>query len=281
MRQQIVAVTAAVLLVVLFLALWLSNLPGLPAVPYRAVRPQPTIAPTQVPPTPVVVIATPTPSPTPSPTPTVPPTPTTVPTPVPTATPRPTATRPPPTPTPRPHFLQVHEPADMAIIYGPPVTVVSGSTLPWSIVELIYSSSAFPERDVRVQADAAGNYAGTVPLYEGINVIEVIGYHGSSSQQQRQFLQVNYEGSQAGLTLTITDPPDGSTVTNRLLTVTGFVAPDAEVVVSGLIPASPDPTGQWVANLLLQPGVNAIRVVASRGEETTEAAITVTYQPDP
>jgi uncharacterized protein YfaP (DUF2135 family) len=169
----------------------------------------------------------------------------------------------------------------MAIIYGPPVTVVSGSTLPWSIVALLYSSSAFPDREVRVQADADGNYAGTVLLYEGINVIEVISYHGSSSRQQRRFLQVNYESSPAELTVTITDPPDGSTVSDRILTVTGFTAPDAEVVVSGLIPAPPDPTGQWAADLLLQPGENAIRVVASRGEEAAEAAITVTYQPDP
>lgn len=280
MWQQIAAVTAAVLLVVLFLALWLSNLPGLPAVPYRAERPQPTATPTQAPPTPVVVTATPTPSPTI--TPTVLPTPTPPSTPVPTPTPTPTPTQRPPQPTstPRPHFLEVHDPADMATIYGPPVTVVSGSTLPWSIVEFIYSSSAFPERDVRIQADAAGNYAGTVPLSEGINVIEVIGYHGSSSRQQRQFLQVNYVGSQGQLTLTITDPPDGSKVGNRLLAVTGFTAPDAEVVVSGLIPALPDSAGLWVANLLLQPGVNAIRVVASRGDEVTEAVVTVTYQPD-
>ena len=168
----------------------------------------------------------------------------------------------------------------MATIYGPPVTVVSGSTLPWSIVELIYSSSAFPERDIRVQADADGNYAGMVPLSEGINVIEVIGYHGSSSQQQRQFLQVNYEGSQGELTLTITDPPDGSTVSTRLLTIAGVTAPDAEVVINDLIPALPDPTGQWAANLLLRPGDNIIRVVASRGDEVTEAVVTVAYEPD-
>lgn len=280
MWQQIVAVTAAVLLVVLFLALWLSNLPGLPAVPYRAERPQPTATPTQAPPTPVVITATPTPSPTPTvlPTPTPPATP--VPTPAPTPRPTPTPTPPQPTPTPRPHFLEVHDPTNMETIYGPPVTVVSGSTLPWSIVELIYSSSAFPERDVRIQADAAGNYAGSVPLYEGINVIEVIGYHGSSSGQQRRFLQVNYVGSQEELTLTITDPPDGSKVSARLLTVTGFTAPDAEVVVSGLIPALPDPDGLWVANLLLQPGENTIRVMASRGEEAIEEVVTVTYQPD-
>ena len=276
MRQQILAVTAAILLVALFLALWLSNLPGLPAVPYQTARIQPTPTPTPVAPMPIVVTATPTPSPTP--TPTALPTPTLPPTPVPTPTPRPTATPIQPTPTPRPHFLDVHDPPDMATIYGPPVIVVSGSTLPWSIVEFIYSSSAFPERDVRVQADGAGNYAATVPLATGINVIEVIGYHGSSSRQERQFLQVHYAGSQEELTLTVTDPEDASTVSDRVLTITGFTAPDAEVVISNLIPALPDPTGLWVANLLLQPGLNTIRVVASRGDEVTEAVFTVTYQ---
>ncbi len=279
MRQQIVAVTAAILLVALFLAVWVSNLPGLPSIPYQAARPQPTATPTPIAPTAVVVTATPTPSPTP--TPTAAPTPTPPATLVPTPTRSPTPTRPQPTPTPRPHFLEVHDPADMATFYGPPVIVVSGSTLPWSIVEFIYSSSAFPERDVRVQADASGNYGATVPLSAGINVIEVIAYHGSSSRQQRQFLQVNYAGSQEELALTISDPPDGSTVSDRVLTVTGYTAPDAEVVVSGLIPAPPDPTGLWTASLLLQPGVNTIRVVASRGDEVTEAVIAVTYQPEP
>ena len=277
MRQQIVAVTAAIVLVALFLALWLSNLPGLPAVPYQATRANPTPTLTPLAPTPIVVTATPTAAPTLIPT--ALPTPTVPPTPVPTPTLRPTPTPVQPTPTPRPHFLEVHDPPDMATIYGPPLIVVSGSTLPWSIVELIYSSSALPERDVRVQADAAGNYASAVPLSTGINVIEVIGYHGSSSRQERQFLQVHYAGSQEELTLTITDPAGASTVSNRILTVTGFTAPDAEVIVSDLIPALPDPTGLWVADLLLQPGVNTIRVVASRGDEVAEAVITVTYQP--
>ena len=279
MWQQIVAVTAAALLVVLFFALWLANLPGLPDVPYQVVRPEPTVTPTRIPPTPVVVTATPTLSPTITPTVVPTPTPPSTLVPTPTPTPRPTPTRPQPTPTPRPHFLEVHSPTDMATIYGPPVIVVSGSTLPWSIVEFIYSSSAFPERDVRVQADAAGLYAGPVPLAAGLNVIEVIGYHGSSSQQQRQFLQVNYAGSQEDLTLTITDPPDGSDVSGRVLTVSGSTVPDAEVVVNDLIPALPDPVGEWEANLLLQPGVNTIRVVASRDDEVAEETITVTYQP--
>lgn len=159
------------------------------------------------------------------------------------------------------------------------MVAVSGATLPWSIVEFIYSSSAFPERDLRVQADASGNYEGTVPLSAGINVIEVIGYHGSSSQQQRQFLQVNYGGSQEELILTITDPQEATTVSNRVLTITGVTASDAEVVVSGLILTLPEPSGQWSANVLLQPGVNTIGVAASRGEEMIEAVVTVTYEP--
>ena len=277
MWQQIVAVTAAIVLMVLFLVVWLTSLPGLPTHSVPAARPQPTATPSPVAPTPVVVTATPTPSPTP--TPTARPTPTLPQTPTPTPTLRPTPTPPRPTPTPRPQFLVVHDPPDMTTIHGPPVIIVSGSTLPWSIVEFIYSSSAFPERDVRVRADAAGNYSGTVPLSEGTNVIEVIGYHGSSSQQARQFLQVNYAGAQASLTLTVTGPQDASTVSNRVLTITGFTSLDAEVVVSDLIPVLPDPTGQWAANVLLQPGANTIRVVASRGAEVAEAVITVTYQP--
>ena len=173
----------------------------------------------------------------------------------------------------------MHDPPDRATIYGPPVIVVSGSTLPWSIVEFIYSSSAFPERDVRVQADADGHFAGPVPLSTGVNVIEVIGYHGASAQQQRKFLQVHYEGSQEELILTVLEPQDGSTVSSRVLTISGFTAPDAEVVVNDLIPALPDPLGEWEANLLLQPGLNIIRMVASRGAETTAQTITVTYQP--
>ena len=132
---------------------------------------------------------------------------------------------------------------------------------------------------MRVQADASGQFAGPVPLSTGVNVIEVIGYHGSSSQQQRRFLQVNYAGSHEELILTILEPVDGATVGSRVLTVSGFTAPDAEVVVSDLIPALPGPVGEWEANLLLQPGLNTIRVVASRGAETIEQTITVTYQP--
>lgn len=277
MRQQIVAVTAAVLLVALFGALWLSNLPSAPTVPYRAPRPQPTVTPTTVPPVTVVVTATPTPTSTPTPTPL--PTPTREPTPVPTATPLPTPTPPQPTATPRPHFLEVHHTTDEEPIYGPPEIVITGSTLPWSIVEFIYSSADMPERDIRVRADVAGSYAGTVPLSEGTNVIEVIGYHGTSSGQARRFLQVDYAGLYPPLDLSILEPTDGFVTTDRVLTISGSGAAGAEVVINDLVAALPDAAGRWSANVLLQPGANTIRVVASRGDEALEATITVTFQP--
>ena len=161
MWQQIVAVTAAVLLVVLFLALWLSNLPGLPAVPYRAERPSAH----RYPDSSAAHArrdnryAHPVPDPYPY---------------------RPADAnstchagthagshaqgprrrRPNLRPRRDPISWRCASQRIWQTIYGPPVTVVSGSTLPWSIVELIYSSSAFPERDVRIQADADGNYAG-------------------------------------------------------------------------------------------------------------------------
>ena len=90
---------------------------------------------------------------------------------------------------------------------------------------------------------------------------------------------MHYAGSQEELILTVLEPQDGSTVGSRVLTISGFTAPDAEVAVNDLIPALPDPLGEWEANLLLQPGLNIIRVAASRGAETTEQTITVTYQP--
>ena len=156
---------------------------------------------------------------------------------------------------------------------------MTGSTLPWSIVEFIYSSTGTPERDIRVRADALGNYVGTVPLSEGVNVIEVIGYHGSSSGQARQFVLVEYAGLYPPLALTIEDPLDGFVSTERILTVNGFSGADAEVVINDLVPAVTGPSGYWAANLLLQPGDNTIRVVATRGDETLEATITVTFQP--
>ena len=131
-----------------------------------------------------------------------------------------------------------------------------------------------------MRADATGQYVGTVPLSAGINVIEVIGYHGTSSGQAREFILVEYAGLYPPLALSIHDPPDGFVTTERILTINGFSGPDAELVINDLVPALPDPNGEWAAILLLQPGDNVIRIVATRGDEVSEATITVTFQPE-
>ncbi len=278
MRQQILVATAAILLVVVFLAAWALSVPGVPDLSFQGrakPEPMPTLPPT--PPAPTPPPATPTLMPTP--TPTLLPAPTPTPTPQPTATPIPTATPPPPPPTPESQFLTVHDPQHLDAIYGPPQVSVSGSTLPWSLVEIIYASGAQTERDMRVQADGSGDFSAIVPLAEGINVIEVISYHGASAEQIRQFLQLGYKPTEATLELVITEPADGTTVATRVLTIVGATAPDAQVVLNDIIPAHPDDEGRWEATIFLQRGSNEIHATASLEDETVQATITVTYDP--
>ena len=157
--------------------------------------------------------------------------------------------------------------------------VVSGSTLPFSFVEIIYASGAQAERDLSVQADGSGDFSATVPLGEGINVVEIVSYHGASTQQERQFLQLTYAPAPSTLELTIAEPEDGTTVSNRVLTIVGNTAPDAQVVLNNIIPAHPDDNGRWEATIFLQRGENEIHVTASLGGETVQAAIVVSYDP--
>jgi len=108
LRQSILVASLAILLVVVFMAVWGRALPGAPEWPLITVRvePGPTPAPTRLPP--------PTPAPTPTPTP-------------PTLTPT-------PAPTPAGLFLRVDQPANLEVIHGPPEVEIQGATLPWSVV---------------------------------------------------------------------------------------------------------------------------------------------------
>lgn len=274
------------LLVGVFLAVWVFTLPDGPETPFAA-RPEPTPTPAAVGPTrpvstPLPPSPTPTRRPTPTPTPALPtPTPTPLPTPTPTPTP-PMITRPPPTPTPEPSapFLQVRRPVNLAVVRGRPSIEVSGSTLPWSIVEILYIGQGRSEQDFRVQADSGGDFAATVPLSDGVNVIEVIGYHSASTEQARHFLQITYDPRPLPLEVIITEPERDATVTSQVLTVGGRSVPEARIVINDLIPARPDESGHWQAEIVLQPGANEIRATASRGEETVVATIIVTYAPD-
>ena len=188
-------------------------------------------------------------------------------------------------PAPAALFLQVHEPANTAVVSEPTVRVYA-STLPWLITEISYSSSAQPDKHFIKQADASGNFSAEVTLAEGVNVIEFTTYHGASDQTVRRFLAVTYKPAPVTdpapipLFLNISEPADGAAVSDPILVVSGSTTPNARVVLQDIIPVEPDELGQWQASIVLEPGKNQINAQALRGAEKVDAAISVTYDPD-
>ena len=147
-------------------------------------------------------------------------------------------------------------------------------------MEVNYSSEAQDERALRVQADGSGEFSAQVPLANGNNVLEVISYHGASDQQERQSLLLHYSEAPLPLELRVTEPEDGATVSHRELTVIGTTAPDALVVINGIIPAHPDDEGKWQAAMFLQRGLNEIQITATLESQTANATINIEYEPD-
>ena len=283
MRNQIAVAALAFLLVVVFLAAWFFALPAASPMPFPSrakPEPTPTIQPTVVIPT-ATPIPTPTRTPVPTPEPTPTPAPTRTPIPTPTPLPTPTPTPPPATPTPASYFLRIEQPADRSAVYTYPRVTVSGATLPRSIVEFTYSGGGRDERRLIVQAGGDGAFSAIVPLVEGANVIEIIGYHGASERQAREFRLVTYIPASAPLELTVVEPRNGAVVTEPVVKILGTTAPDARVALNDLIPARPDDLGRWEASILLQPDSNPVRIVATRGDERVELTLTITYRPGP
>ena len=191
--------------------------------------------------------------------------------------PTPTTTPPPP-PTPRPLFLQVDRPQNLDVVRGLPEVAVSGSTLPGSVMEIVYSSKD-GERGFTLQPDGNGDFSETVPLAEGTNVVEIVSRHGASTQPVRQFLQLTYDPTPPALSLDVWEPEDGATVSHRLLTVVGETAPDAQVVINDTFLVRPDEEGRWEATMSLQRGPNEIRITATLESQTVNATINIEYEP--
>ena len=147
-------------------------------------------------------------------------------------------------------------------------------------MEINYSSEARDERALRAQADGSGDFSAQVPLANGNNVLEIISYHGASDQQERQSLLLHYSEAPLPLELLVTEPADGATVPHQELTVIGTTAPDALVVVNGIIPAHPDEAGRWEATMFLQRGLNEIRITATLESQTASATVNIEYEPD-
>ena len=116
-------------------------------------------------------------------------------------------------------------------------------------------------------------------MAEGFNVIEVISNNSASPDPKHQLLQLTYDSTPLTLFLDVFAPQDGTTVSSRVLTISGETLPGAQVVVNEIIPAVVDSSGQWHASIVLQPGANEITTRAAYERSTVDKTITVTYQP--
>ena len=125
--------------------------------------------------------------------------------------------------------------------------------------------------EVEASVDAEGNFvAENVQLVEGANsiVVEAIAPNGESIQK---VLELTYEPPEAPLSLTITEPEQGSTVTTQTVTVKGIVeGPEGTTVRVGEVEASVDAEGNFVAEgVQVSEGFNTIVVEATASSGTS------------
>ena len=173
-------------------------------------------------------------------------------------------------------FLEVRSPRPFEVVRGLPRVEVQGVTLPGSVILITYTSSSQPDRVDRLPADSNGAFTRAVPLSLGFNVIEIVSVHGSSNQEVRRSLPVEYDPTPLELMVSIMEPADGAVVTGSVLEVSGKSSPGALVVLNDVVMAVDD-NGSWQTNIVLQSGRNEIKVMASQDGDTVEDAITVTY----
>ena len=198
---------------------------------------------------------------------------------MPTPTPTPTPTPAQPTPTPPAHFLMVNYPENFDVIRGVPEVDLEGTTLPGSILEVTYDNPEIEPQTIVLRADGNGEFVATIPLVEGFNVVEVVSNNSATREPKQQLLQLTYDSTPLELFLTVSEPADGTVITEQVVEISGETLPAAQVVVHGVIPAITDSRGRWEANVVLQPGVNEITVIATLDGSTEERTVTVTYEP--
>lgn len=197
----------------------------------------PTISPT---PTPIRVIAEPTPIPTPEPT--IVPTPTPLPVVLPT-----------PTPTLVPElFLEITDPENN-IAVSTNTVLVSGVTLPTATLKI---------NSVRTTVDVRGEFVKNIPLNPGQNVVELI-VEDENGDKIRDFLIIRYDPPiPFEFFLLVDSPSNGLRVAEQIIQVAGTTSQIATVRVNGE-KVTVDPSGYFFTFVQLQPGNNNIKVSAS------------------
>ena len=136
--------------------------------------------------------------------------------------------------------------------------------------------------EVEASVDPEGNFvAENVPLEVGSNTI-VVKATAPSGESVEETLEVTYELTEGPLSLTITEPEQGSTVSTQTVTIRGTVkGPEGTTVRVGEVEANVDAEGNFVAEgVQLSEGTNEILVEATtpRGE-SVQKVLLVTYHP--
>jgi len=160
-------------------------------------------------------------------------------------------------------FLTVTQPANESIINTDRVEVI-GITAPGAVVSVNGNPTEVNEE---------GNFAVTVILEEGPNLVEVIASDVQGNQESHPLVLVYVpaEMTETGLFLTVTQPVDNSTTNSGKVEVKGRTSPGAVVSVNGEL-AEVNDRGDFTMMVVLEEGPNIIEVIASDLEGNQESS---------
>ena len=179
---------------------------------------------------------------------------------------------PPPTPKPTPvpqFFLQVDAPLFGATVTTPSISV-QGATLP---------NSTVTANRIFAAVDDTGAFQVQVTLNQGLNIVEVLST-SATGRQLREFLQITFvRPTPTPFTLTVSQPRDGTVVSNSLITVSGKTHPQANLIVNS-VGVTVQPDGSFNTTLRLNRGVNTVTILATLpGSQPKTETRRVIYNP--
>jgi hypothetical protein len=153
--------------------------------------------------------------------------------------------------------VNIDYPSDGATIRGNTVTV-RGKTAPNASVSI--------ESNI-VTAEGSGAFSALVNLDEGPNAIDIVSTDASNNQGEVMLMvnsvQETSSSASSGdaLPLKVTEPADAANIATSAVIVKGQTSPGATVTVNG-VPDTADSNGNFSIQVSLEPGLNAIDVVA-------------------
>ncbi len=173
-------------------------------------------------------------------------------------------------------LLIILGPADGSVIAGTSTTI---------------RGQSLPEATVLVNGDLVdlaqdGSFSLDVPLEDGPNVFEIIVIGEKDEVMKELSITGSSDGTggqsgtsnSASMSITVTDPEDGSVVSTDTVTITGRTTPGAVVLV-GDQAADVDAKGGFSVKVALEQGVNVFVITAADDSNLAETEISVFYEP--